>query len=153
MLANIAEFLMNDLDYMVSMRCVPHQSYKDPAEHVMATLNLGQQCLALERTSMAKEEEDLIKSAGSMNKIRKVIESQLDGTFLTQAIRQSLSEPSNSLASIYEQCVFAGKNVQVHRAATDEEVEEVHKVNHCVALITFTYMLHVLTSATCRTYR
>lgn len=46
-LANIAEFLINDLDYMVSMRCVPHQSYKDPAEHVMSTLNLGQQCLAL----------------------------------------------------------------------------------------------------------
>lgn len=31
-LANVAEFLLNDLDYLVSMLCVPHQSYKDPAE-------------------------------------------------------------------------------------------------------------------------
>lgn len=97
----------------------------------MATLNLGQQCLALARTAMSKEEEDLIKSAGSMSKIRKVIESQVNRKFLTHAIRQSLSEPIKHLREIYERCVFAGKTVRVHRAATDDEVEGVQDV--CLA--------------------
>lgn len=106
--ANIAEFLLNDLDYMVSMRCVPHQSYKDPAEHIMATLNLGQQCLALARSSMSREEEELIKSANSMNAIRRVIGSEADGRFLTEAIRLSTKECIRNLADIYQNCVFAG---------------------------------------------
>lgn len=125
--ANIAEFLLNDLDYLVSMRCVPHQSYKDPAEHVMATLNLGQQCLALERSAMAQEEEDLIKSAGSMSKIRNVIEAQLDGSFLTKAIQESLREPTRLLAEIYEKCIFASRHIRVHRPATEDEVAKVHQ--------------------------
>lgn len=128
MLANIAEFVANDLDYMVSMRCVPHQSYKDPAEHVMASLNLGQQCLSLERTKMADEEEDLIKGANSMNRIRKVIEAQRDGGFLRAAIQESLREPIKNLADIYERCIFAGQNIRVHRPATDDEVANVHEV-------------------------
>lgn len=127
MVANIAEFLLNDLDYLVSMRCVPHQSYKDPAEHVMATLNLGQQCLALERSAMAQEEEDLIRGANSMNRIRKVIESQSDGKFLTEALLQSLREPQRALSEVYERCVFAGRHVKVHRAANDDEVAKVHQ--------------------------
>lgn len=127
-IANIAEFLINDLDYMVSMRCVPHQSYKDPAEHVMATLNLGQQCLALERSAMAGEEEALIKGAGSMAKVRKVIESQPNGNFLTHAIQCSLRQPIKVLSEIYEQCIFAGEKVRVHRAATNDELRQVLEV-------------------------
>lgn len=127
--ANIAEFLMNDLDYLVSMRCVPHQSYKDPAEHVMSSLNLGQQCLALERTQMAEEEEALIKGANSMRSIRKVIDSQLDATFLTEALRQSLRSPIRVLSEIYERCIFAGRNIKVHRPATEDEVANVHQVS------------------------
>lgn len=125
--ANIAEFLINDLDYLVSMRCVPHQSYKNPAEHVMASLNLGQQCLALERKAMSQEEEDLIKGANSMNKIRKVIHSQLEGKFLTEAIRGSLREPTQVLSEIYERCIFAGRNIKVHRPASDDEVANVYQ--------------------------
>lgn len=126
-LANIAEFLLNDLDYLVSMRCVPHQSYKDPAEHVMATLNLGQQCLALERSAMAQEEEDLIRGANSMHRIRKVIEAQHDGKFLTEAIQQSLREPIRALSEVYERCIFAGRHVKVHRPATADEVGNIYQ--------------------------
>lgn len=132
-LANIAEFLMNDLDYMVSMRCVPHQSYKDPAEHVMATLNLGQQCLALARSAMAQEEEDLIRGAGSMGKIRKVIEAQEDGKFLTMAIQTSLKEPTRILAEIYKSCIFSGRHINVHRPAFDDEVAKVNQAS-CTCL-------------------
>lgn len=128
-IANIAEFLLNDLDYMVSMRCVPHQSYKDPAEHVMATLNLGQQCLALARSSMAAEEEDLIKGANSMSAIRRVIASEYDGTYLTEAIRLSTKECVRNLSEIYRQCVFAGRHVNVHTSATDAEVASIHQVS------------------------
>lgn len=127
MIANIAEFLLNDLDYMVSMRCVPHQSYKDPAEHVMATLNLGQQCLALARSTMSNEEEAMIKSANSMNAIRRVIQAQDDGRFLAEAIRLSTKECVRNLSDIYEKCVFAGRHVQVHDAATEMDVARVHQ--------------------------
>lgn len=134
-LANIAEFLANDLDYMVSMRCVPHQSYKDPAEHVMATLNLGQQCLALARSSMSQEEEVLIKSANSMSQIRRVIASEPDGKFLTEAIRLSTKECVRNLTDIYERCVFAGRHVRVHEAATEDDVTRVHQVSPPSALM------------------
>lgn len=128
MIANVAEFLLNDLDYMVSMRCVPHQSYKDPAEHVMATLNLGQQCLALARSPMSADEEDLIKSANSMNRIRRVIASERDGRYLTEALRLSTKECVRNLSDIYQKCVFAGKHVQIHDAATEEDISMIHQV-------------------------
>lgn len=127
-IANIAEFLLNDLDYMVSMRCVPHQSYKHPAEHVMATLNLGQQCLALARSPMSNEEEALIKSANSMNSIRRVISDQADGKFLTEAIRLSTKECVHNLSDIYGRCVFAGRHIKVHTAAAEEQITQIHQV-------------------------
>lgn len=127
-LCNIAEFLLNDLDYMVSMRCIPHQSYKDPAEHVMAALNLGQQCLALARSKMSDEEEDLIKNCNSMRQIRAVTAAQSDSRSLTKALLLSTLESRQALGEIYENCIFSGKHLKVHAPATDQEILRVQQV-------------------------
>ena len=73
-MATIIEFLKDDRDYLLSMRCVPGQSFKDPAEHVMSVCNLAQQCTALDRRSMSPEEEAAIKNANSMAAIREVMD-------------------------------------------------------------------------------
>ena len=42
-------FLLLDLDYLIAARTAPCHSWRNPVERVMSTLNLGLQCVGLER--------------------------------------------------------------------------------------------------------
>ncbi|KAH3885450.1 hypothetical protein DPMN_009444 [Dreissena polymorpha] len=51
-MACLLAFIALHLDMLVTARTAPSQSYHNPAERVMSTLNLGLQNVALDRESM-----------------------------------------------------------------------------------------------------
>ena len=126
-LACILEFLRDDRDYYLSMRCVPGQSFKDPAEHVMAVLNLAQQCVALDRRNMAPEEESAIKNANSMAAIREVISEQ-PGDGLRDAVLLSTKPATDLLGGLYRKAVFSGRHLEVHEPAPESDLDALFRI-------------------------
>ncbi|KAK0155231.1 hypothetical protein N1851_002422 [Merluccius polli] len=70
-LSLIAIFKMLGLDMLIACRAAPGQSWQNPVERVMATLNIGLQNCALERDKTAEDMEHLLKRCSSMAEIRK----------------------------------------------------------------------------------
>lgn len=68
--ALLGVFKRYDLDMLVACRTAPGQSFINPVERIMSLLNLALQGIALERSPMAAEYEDLLKSCSSMAEIR-----------------------------------------------------------------------------------
>lgn len=66
----VAMFVALDLDLLVAARTAPNQSYANPAERVMATLNLALQNAALARDSMSDGMECRLRSLSTLSAIR-----------------------------------------------------------------------------------
>ena len=130
--ASIIEFLKDDRDYYLSMRCVPGQSFKDPAEHVMSVLNLCQQCAAFDRREMAPEEEQAIKNDNSMAAIRTTMQEE-GHEGLRSAVELSLKPTIEVLGSLYKRAVFSGNHVQVHEAAEEAALDDLFSTLQDVA--------------------
>lgn len=62
----ICIYLMLDLDYLCAARTEPCNSWRNPVERIMSIINLGLQCVGLERAQMDEENEQLAAKAGSM---------------------------------------------------------------------------------------
>ena len=65
-LSYIMLFIALDLDMLIAARTAPMQSYCNPAERVMATLNLALQNIALERKETSPEMEWKIKRCSTL---------------------------------------------------------------------------------------
>ena len=48
-IALVCLFLQLDLDYLIAARTAPCHSWHNPVERIMSTLNLGLQCVGLQR--------------------------------------------------------------------------------------------------------
>ena len=70
--AAIYMFMALDLNTYIAAFTASNQSYRNPAEHVMSTLNLGLQNVATARESMEPTKEIRMKSLGILKKIREV---------------------------------------------------------------------------------
>ena len=73
-LSIISLFLKEDRDMVVAVRTPPYNSWKDPAERVMSTLNLGAQAVGLMRTESGIE--DLLKGCSCSKAIRDLHEKK-----------------------------------------------------------------------------
>ena len=69
-IANICLFRELHLDMRITGRCAPGHSFTNPAERIMAILNIGLQKCATERTTGEEDFEMLLKSCNSMQGIR-----------------------------------------------------------------------------------
>ncbi|CAC5376627.1 unnamed protein product [Mytilus coruscus] len=69
-LSLIVMFKKLDLDMLVAGRTAPGNSWVTPAERIMSLLNIAAQNVALTRSEMNSEMEQIIKSANSMSDIR-----------------------------------------------------------------------------------
>ena len=58
-----------DMDAYIAARTVPNQSYRNPAERVISTLNLGLQNVATARESVEPTKEIRMKILGTLKKI------------------------------------------------------------------------------------
>ena len=64
-----------DLDMLICIRTCPNQSWQNLAERVMATLNFALQNVALSRSKMSGQLEELVKNKNTLQDIRTLIES------------------------------------------------------------------------------
>ena len=115
-LAVIIEWIHTGVDMVVSERCVPGQSYINPAERVFASLNLALQVVSLERSVCSQEVEQQIKHASSMNAIR-TIASRNPALPIQAELFESTREPRDIVAKLFEKCQFGGEAVQTSPAA------------------------------------
>ena len=93
---------------VVAVRTPPYNSWKDPAERFLATLNLGAQAVGLMRTSTEKSIRDLDKNNLGLNIKEKILES-------TQVCKSLLS-------SIFERLVYSGDPITSFIPATAKEM-------------------------------
>ena len=115
-LSIISLFLKED---RVAVRTPPYNSWKDPAERVMATLNLGAQAVGLMRTST--EIEDLLKGCNGLKSIRDLDKNNL-GLNIKEKILESTQLCKSLLSSIFERLVYSGDPITSFIPATDKEM-------------------------------
>ena len=65
-IANICIFRELHLDMLITGQCAPGHSFTNPAERIMAILNIRLQNCATERTTGEEDFEKLLKSCNSM---------------------------------------------------------------------------------------
>jgi len=66
----IALFLQLDLDFLCIVRTAPSHSWRNPIERVMATLNLGMQCIGLMRDKMDETFEEESAECNGLTTLR-----------------------------------------------------------------------------------
>ena len=59
-----------DLDYLLAARTAPCHSWRNPVERVMSTLNLGLQCVGLERQAGDDRFELEARNCNSLSALR-----------------------------------------------------------------------------------
>ena len=74
-LSLLGVFKRYDLDLLVACRTAPGQSFINPVERIMSLLNIRLHGVALDRSQMKPENEDLLKSCNSMAAIREAASS------------------------------------------------------------------------------
>lgn len=116
-LALIALFIVNDLDLLVAARTCPGHSFANPAERVMATLNLGLQNAAFARVALPASSEAAIKSCTSMADIRKVAQKSAD---FKADWRQSIQPARDCIMERFNRLLYSGKQVRVLDEVPDD---------------------------------
>ena len=115
----VSLFLKEDRDMVVAVRTPPYNSWKDPAERVMATLNLGAQAVGLMRTST--DIEDLLKGCNGLKSIR-LLDENNPGANVREKILESTQGCKNLLSSVFERLVYSGEPLRSFNPATEEEI-------------------------------
>ena len=121
----LLEFIALDLDMLVAARTAPAQSYHNPAERVMSTLNLGLQNVALERKKMRAEFEMQAKSLNSLQAIRNAAER--NGGLKT-AFLESMEYPLSIVRQRFGKLKWTGEKINVHEGASEEELSELSRL-------------------------
>ncbi|GBC04781.1 hypothetical protein RclHR1_05870005 [Rhizophagus clarus] len=60
--------LVGDFDFLAAVRTAPYYSWSNPAELIMSIINLGLQGVALKRSDMSSDKEQIFKNLGRMEK-------------------------------------------------------------------------------------
>ena len=128
-MALIIEFLALDLDMLIAVRTAPSQSYYNPAERVMSTLNLGLQNVALERKQMPAGFEMQVKSLNSLKALRNASEKN---NGLKDAFKESMNTPMSIVKERFSKLKWTNEPILVHNAATPEEINECSRLLHIV---------------------
>ena len=115
----VALFSKLDLGMLVCMQICPYQSWTNPAEGVMSTLNLALQNVSLMRDSMDDSMERAIKYKSNLTAIRATIEEKPE---LEQAIQKSIAPVIDFLNKRFSHMKLKGSPIKVCQAAMEDEV-------------------------------
>jgi len=123
----IALWRKTGVDGIITYRAAADNSFDNECEGVMPLLNLALQHQSTQRTVMAQEYEALIKSAGSMSKIRTAVEAESEewvSNFM-QAWQASMRSNTaiGGLGGRMAKLEYTGKPVQVREPAATSEME------------------------------
>ena len=121
-LSLVALLLNLNLDLLIAARTAPHQSWRNPVEHIMSILNLGFQSVGLMRSQMSDEAERALKNCNSVAKLRTSEESYKDD------IKKSLEPTITLLANIVQRLELKGKKFQVFSGAMEDDFQNFWEV-------------------------
>ena len=134
-LSMAALFSKLDLDMLVCMQMCPYQSWNNPAERVMSTLNLALQNVSLMRDNMADDMERAVRYKNNLTAVRATIEEKPG---LQQAIQKSISPVIEFLNERFSHMKLKGNPIRVRQAATKDEVmdnfESVHFIESSLTM-------------------
>jgi hypothetical protein len=125
----IIEWLHSEVDLLLSERCVPGQSYIDPAERTFSKLNLALQCTSLERDRAPKEVEQLIPHANSMAAIRKVAEEN-PSVPVKEELLKCMEKPMQELTHLFGKVRYGGNQFKIGKMASDVSMQTVFDTIH-----------------------
>jgi hypothetical protein len=109
-----------DLDCMYISRTAPSQSYRNPAERVMATFNLGLQGVTLSRQPLVLPlEEAALDDCNSMASVRK-----LSFPRAAEKVRATLDAPIAAVTGAFKRLKYTGSAVAVCDNDVDAEIQE-----------------------------
>ena len=117
-------FVALDLDLLVAARTAPCQSYQNPAERIMSTLNLGLQNVSLSRQRMSDVNEVKIRSKTNLKKVRTACDKDAR---LKEEVVHSVQEPISIVRERFSRLIYKEESVRIHAAATEAEVKEMEK--------------------------
>ena len=113
----LALFKISDFDVINVGRCVPYQSYINPAERVMSVLNIGLQGLALDRDH-AGVFENVLSSCKTMNSVRSKVDQHVG---LKEYYSKSIAKPRRILESTFSVLELKGIPFKVFEQLHDEK--------------------------------
>ncbi|KAK6192561.1 hypothetical protein SNE40_004009 [Patella caerulea] len=122
-LSLIALFVNLDLDMLVAARTAPLQSFRNPVERCMATLNLGLQFVSISRAKMDDEAEKAIKKSSTLKALRDVAEKKPQD--LKDKMKQSVHKPIGLLESVFERLQYTSQPVCTTGSASEEEISKI----------------------------
>ncbi|XP_053376613.1 uncharacterized protein LOC123531671 [Mercenaria mercenaria] len=130
-LSLIVLFKLLDLDILIAARTAPGHSWANPAERIMSLLNLAYQNVALYRSEMSSNYEQMLKACGSMKEIRKKAEKEAG---LEVAWLESVEQIVTLLNERTERVQLKGKSFKTGTPASKQDVAEFEsKVKELVA--------------------
>ena len=116
-LALLALFIFLDLDCLHAVRTAPYQSFHNPVERCMSTLNLGLQFVSLARAKMDDDTEKILNKCSSIQSIREKPEIKLK--FI-----ESITPAIETLEQVMARLQYDSKQVFVSKAATNQEIKQ-----------------------------
>lgn len=119
-LAQLCTFIALDLDLLVSARTAPSQSFRNPAERIMADLNLALQGTAFARIPMEPYLETKMKGLSTIKAVRRVAEGYPQ---LKDGLMNSVQFVTDTIKERFKRLKRNGIQFQTGEPATDCEVE------------------------------
>ena len=131
----VALFSCLDLDILVCMQMCPYQSWTNPAERVMSTLNLALQNVSLMRDKMDDKFERAIRNKNTLSAVRSEVQEMPD---LQPALQESTSEVICLLEERFSRMKLKGNHIKVYPAASHDDVvdnfESVHFIDSSLCM-------------------
>ena len=121
----LAVFKRSNLDMLVVCRTIPKQSYNNPVERCMSTLNIGLQNVALSRKEMTPAFESAMKRCNSMADIR-AVGATTEG--FEEAFAASIGPSIEIIEGRFEQLGWTGRTVEVLKPCSAETLAAIEKV-------------------------
>ena len=116
--ATICLFKKHNFDMMIIGRCAPGQSYTNPCERIMSTLNYGLQNCATERERCSDEIEAKLKRCNSMASIRNLNDKSVRESWLN-----SLKLVKSEIERRFERLVIKDEPVNCVSPVMDAEIQ------------------------------
>ena len=129
-LAAIALFMVLDLDMYIAGRTAPSQSYANPAERIMSSLNLALQNVSLQRPAMEVGYEKAMKSLSTIQKVRTKAERLPD---FKEALSGSVSKVLDLLEERFSRLRWKGEQFTINQPSSDEDIRELSEILHVIS--------------------
>ena len=104
---------------IVAIRTLPYNSWKDPAERVMGTLNLGAQGVGLMRVET--DIEGLVQGCSGLKEIQKA-HNENPGMNVRSKVLASVQPCKELLKETFERLVYSGESLKVYPPTTEDQI-------------------------------